>query len=174
MKSAAVGTRSETQVEVVRSFESPIQPVWNAFTRTELVSRWMLGPPGWSMPICEMDFRVGGRYENRFRNDEEGMEFGLVGEFRAIEPFNKIVQHESHVLGNAREDAGIASVITITFQETNGVTRVVTQIEYPSKEARSAALATGMTDLMEMGYRRIDALLSRMDAMPEPNRKKEP
>ena len=101
MNPATVNTPSETQVEVVRSFDAPVDSVWNAFTVPELVKQWMLGPPGWSMPVCDMDFRVGGRYENRFRNEQEGTEFGLVGEFREIESRRKIVQDENYGLGNA-------------------------------------------------------------------------
>jgi uncharacterized protein YndB with AHSA1/START domain len=160
MKPSAVNTPSDTQVEVVRSFDAPVDLVWKSFTVPELVSRWMIGPPGWSMPICEMDFRVGGKYENRFRNDEQGTEFGLVGEFREIETLSKIVQDERYRLGNAEVDMGKEAVVTLTFQETNGVTTVATLIEYASEVDRDAALATGMTTAMEMGYCRIDDLLA--------------
>lgn len=159
MKPAAVSTPTETQVEVVRSFEAPVESVWKTFTVPELVCRWMLGPPGWSMPICEMDFRVGGQYENRFRNDEVGAEFGLAGSFREIEPLGKIVQDENYGPGDSAEDMSHAAVVTITFHEVDGVTTVATLVEYESKAARDGALATGMTTSMEMGYRRIDDLL---------------
>ena len=160
MKPAVVSTPSDTQVEVLRSFDAPVESVWKAFTVPELVGRWMLGPPGWSIPICEMDFRVGGKYENRFRNDEDGTEFGLGGEFREIETLTKIVQDEHYGLGNDEDDMRHAAVVTFTFQETNGRTTVATLIEYGSKEARDAALATGMLAAMEMGYCRIDDLLA--------------
>lgn len=156
---ATARTLSDTQVEVVRTFAAPLEPVWNAFTQPELVSRWMPSPPGWSMPVSEMDFRVGGSYENWFRNDENGQEFGLVGRFREIEPMSKTVQEERHTLRGATENSDIASVITMTFRESNGVTTVASLIEYPTPAARDAALATGMTELMENGYCAIDGLL---------------
>jgi len=157
MKPSTVNTPAETQVEVVRRFDAPVDQVWQSFTVPKLVSRWMVGPPGWSMPVCEMDFRVGGRYENRFRDDEHGTEFGLAGVFREIETLRRIVQDESYGSG---DDAGSEAVVTLTFEETDGVTTVATLVEYPSREARDAALATGMTGAMEMGYCRIDALLA--------------
>ncbi|MBR9800998.1 ATPase [bacterium] len=160
MKSTAANSLSNTQIEVVRSFAAPLESVWDVFTQPELVSRWMPSPPGWSMPVSEMDFRVGGTYENRFRDDQTGQEFGLVGQFREIEPMSRIVQHERHVQGGAAEETGIDSVITITFEETNGLTTVSTLLDYPTPEAREAALATGMTELMEMGYGVIDELLA--------------
>lgn len=158
MKPATLSTPAETQVEVVRSFDAPVALVWKMFTEAELISRWILGPPGWSMPVCEMDFRVGGKYENRFRNDEEGTEFGWIGEFREIEMLSKFVQDEYYGTGN-EEDMVNASVVTTTFQQTDGITTVATLIEYASQEARDAALAMGMEAAMEMGYCRIDEML---------------
>lgn len=111
------------------------------------------------MPVCEMDFRVGGKYENRFRNDEDGTEFGWVGEFREIETQRQIIHDESYGLAGDTDEMSNTSVVTITFQENGNGTRVNTLIEYASQEARDAALATGMTVAMEMGYQRIDDLL---------------
>lgn len=160
MKPAAVNTPSDTQVEVVRSFDAPVDLVWKPFTDANLVRHWMLGPPGWSMPICEMDFRVGGTYENVFRNEEDGSEIALVGDFREIETHSKIVQDEKHVIGHSTDDTSQETVVTITFQEAGPGTTVTTLIEYASKEIRDEALATEMGAAMEMGYCRIDELLT--------------
>jgi uncharacterized protein YndB with AHSA1/START domain len=159
MKPSAVNTPSDTLVEVVRSFDAPVDSVWKPFTDADLVRHWMLGPPGWSMPICEMDFRVGGKYKNVFRNEADGLEIAIVGDFREIETLSKIVQDEKHVIGNSAEGIGHETVVTLTFQETNRGTTVTTLIEYASKTARDEALATGMGAAMEMGYCRIDELL---------------
>lgn len=61
-KPLEVSLPSDREVRVVRSFSAPRKLVWDAHTKPELVTRWMLGPPGWTMPICEMDLRVGGAY----------------------------------------------------------------------------------------------------------------
>ncbi|QEG39333.1 SRPBCC domain-containing protein [Roseimaritima ulvae] len=159
MKPATINTPTNTQVEVVRSFAGPAASVWKPFTDADLVRRWMLGPPGWSMPICELDFRVGGKYHNVFRNEADGSEIAMHGEFRVIETLNKIVQDEKHTVGRSAENTGHETVVTITFQETNRGTTVSTLIEYPSQEARDQALASGMGAAMEMGYRRIDELI---------------
>lgn len=159
MKPAVVNSPSDAQVEVVRSFGASVNAVWKHFTDVDLVRHWMLGPPGWSMPICEMDFRVGGKYENVFRNEADGSEIAIVGNFREIEMHSKIVQDEKHLIGNSADDTSQETVITITFQETEQGTMVKTLIEYASTKARDEALATGMGDAMEMGYCRIDELL---------------
>jgi uncharacterized protein YndB with AHSA1/START domain len=159
MKPSEVNTPSDTLVEVVRSFDAPVESVWRPFTDAGLVRHWMLGPPGWSMPICEMDFRVGGKYKNVFRNEADGLEIAIVGNFREIETLSKIVQDEKHVIGNSAEGISHETVVTLTFQEKNRGTTVTTLIEYPSKTARDEALTTGMGVAMEMGYCRIDELL---------------
>ncbi len=61
MKPAQASLPSDTEVRVTRSFDAAADLVWQAYTEPELVRRWLLGPPGWSMPICEMDVRVGGQ-----------------------------------------------------------------------------------------------------------------
>ncbi|MEM8680509.1 MAG: SRPBCC domain-containing protein [Planctomycetota bacterium] len=160
MKPAIVHTPSDTQVEVTRSFDAPVGQVWKPFTDADLVRAWMLGPPGWSMPICEMDFRVGGRYENLFRNEVDGAEIAISGIFREIERLNKIVQEERHVIGSGGDDLGHTTMVIFTFRETPQGTTVTTMIEYASQEARDEALATGMGNAMEMGYCRIDELLA--------------
>src|SRR5512147_2321356 len=66
---------SDREVRVVRQFKAPRALVWDAHTKPELITKWMLGPPGWSMPVCEMDVRVGGAYRWRWRNETDGKEF---------------------------------------------------------------------------------------------------
>lgn len=111
------------------------------------------------MPVCESDFRVGGRYEYGWRSDADGSEFGFVGEFVEIEPHQKLVHTEGLREGSPGAEVAGGSLITITFDDVGGATTVVTTIEYPSGEARDAVLAHGMTDGMEASYRRLDELL---------------
>ncbi len=160
MSKLSVRTPSDTQVEVSRSFSSYSDLVWRAMTEPALVNRWLLGPPGWSMPVCESDFRVGGHYEYGWRSDADGSEFGFVGEFREIEPHSKIVHTEGLREGSPGADMAGGSLVVISFVETAGTTTVVTTIEYPSKGARDAVMAQGMTDGMEMSYRQLDELLA--------------
>ncbi len=161
MKPGEVSTPSDTEVQVQRSFDSPAELVWRAYTEPELIRRWMLGPPGWSMPVCEMDVRVGGQYRWRWRSDEDGQEFGFHGEFREVEPAAKIVHTEIFDTGDLDESMGEkGALVTTTFSEQGDVTAVLTLIQYASQEDRDAALATGMTDGMEMSYQRLDEVLA--------------
>ena len=158
---AQVTLPSDREVQVTRSFRAPRVLVYRAFTEPQLVRRWMLGPPGWSMPICEMDVRVGGRYRWRWRSDTDGSEFGFMGTFREVQAPSKLVQTEAFdpgtVGGSYPSDEG--ALITTSFTEDAGVTTVVSHMDFGSKEARDGAVATGMTDGMEQSYQLLDTLL---------------
>ncbi len=149
---------SDREVRVVRSFNAPRQLVWDAHTKPALIQKWMLGPPGWSMPVCEMDVREGGTYRWRWRSDEDGKEFGFFGEFKQVNAPAKLVHAEHYDPGDVggAMDASEPAIITSEFAEANGVTTLTVTMLFASKEIRDGAVSTGMTDGMEMGYARLD------------------
>jgi uncharacterized protein YndB with AHSA1/START domain len=160
MHKAQVTLPSEREVKVTRSFRAPRALVYRAYTEPELVRRWLLGPPGWSMPVCEMDVRVGGRYRWRWRSERDGSEFGFSGLFREVQPSSKIVHTEAYDPGDVGGGyPGADAIVTVTFTEDGGATTVTTLIDFGSKEARDAAVATGMTGGMEQSYELLDQLL---------------
>lgn len=142
---------SDREIRTTRSFDAPAQLVWDAHTKTELVQRWLLGPDGWTMPICEIDFRIGGKYRYGWANPD-GRAFEMGGVFKEIAPITRIVHSERFGEAEAK--------VTFELSETRGVSTLVMTIAYDSKEARDAAAATGMTDGMEMGYKRLDKMLA--------------
>lgn len=158
---------NDLEVVVVREFDAPRALVFDALTTPRLVQRWMLGPPGWQMPVCEMDVRRGGAYRWRWRSTE-GAEFGFGGEFREVARPERLVHVERYDPGTVGGDmvggeTGEA-VVTTELSEQAGVTTHAMTIRYTSKEIRDAALATGMTDGMEMSYAKLDALLEEHTA----------
>lgn len=157
---AEVTLPSEREVKVVRSFNAPRALVYRAHTEPALIKRWMLGPPGWTMPVCEMDLRPGGKYRWRWRADDGGQEFGFYGEFRTVEPNARLVHTETFDPGTlGGEHSGGEAIITTLFDEANGMTTVTTIMDFGSKDARDKAVATGMTSGMEQSYRLLDRLL---------------
>jgi len=162
LEKAQVALPSDREVSVSRAFNAGRALVYEAYTTPELVRRWLLGPPGWTMPVCEMDVRVGGRFRWVWRSDEDGSEFGFHGEFREVDAPAKLRHTEAYDPGSVGGSMGEAgeAMVTVTFTETGGITTLTTLIDYGSKEARDAAMSTGMTDGMEMSYQKLDGLLA--------------
>jgi uncharacterized protein YndB with AHSA1/START domain len=161
IEKAQVMLPSDREVKVTRSFKAARPLVYRAYTEPALVKRWLLGPPGWSMPVCEMDVRVGGRYRWRWRSETDAKEFGFAGTFREVQPPSRLVHSE--VYEPATNDDGFPqkeAIVTVTFTEDDGLTTVTTLIDFGSKEARDAAVATGMTEGMEQSYQLLDRLLT--------------
>ena len=150
---------NDRDVVVVRSFDAPRTLVFEAWTKPELMQRWLLGPPGWTMPVCEMDVRPGGKFRWRWRNEQSGAEFGFTGEFHEVVKPSRIVHVERFDPGDVGGEMGEA-LVTSVLTEKSGVTTHSMTIHYASKDVRDAALKTGMTDGMEQSYEKLDALLA--------------
>lgn len=161
---AQVSLPGDTTVRVTRDFKAPRTLVWQAHTDPKLVKRWMLGPPGWSMPVCEMDVRPGGKYRWRWRSDETGAEFGFHGDFREVDAPSTMTHAEYYDPGDVggAMDVSNPAIIRTSFAEKDGITSLEMIMTFASKEIRDAAVSTGMTDGMEMGYERLDALYAEL------------
>ncbi|MBL0937658.1 MAG: SRPBCC family protein [Gemmatimonadaceae bacterium] len=164
-RTAQVSLPSDTEVRVTRDFKAPRTLVWQTHTDPALFQRWIGGYPGWSMPVCEMDVRVGGKYRWSWRSDEEGKEFGFFGDFREVDAPETLVSAEYFDPGSFGGEMPTSPTINrTTFSEKNGITTVVVLIQYASKEARDGAISTGMTDGMEVSYARLDTLVAEHQA----------
>ncbi len=164
MKPAEVSTPSDEEVLIKRSFDAPVSLVWNAYTEPELMRRWLTAMPGWSMPVCEMTTNVGGEYRWRWRDDANGVEFGFTGEMLEVALHSRIVHTQLYDPGTMGGSMGDGpSIITVRFDETDGITNVATSIKFASKSDRDAAVSTGMTDGMEMSYKQLDEVLAVMN-----------
>ena len=151
------GTRTEilddTHVRITRAFEAPRHLIWRAHTEPELMRRWLLGPDGWTMTVCENELRVGGSYRNAWAPEEgtPGEPFGFEGENLVIEPERRMVTTERM---SGTDFPG--TVNDLSFDEVDGVTLLTLLVTYASVEQRDMILATGMTDGMEASYARLE------------------
>jgi uncharacterized protein YndB with AHSA1/START domain len=152
-------TPNDREVRISRAFSAPRHLVWDCHTKPELVRRWMLGPPGWTMPVCEIDLRVGGKYRYVLKGPE-GMEMGFGGTYDDVAKPERIVTRELF----DQDWTGGETLNTLVLTEAGGVTTVAQTILYSSKEARDGALKTPMADGMEAGYGVMDALLETLKA----------
>src|SRR5712692_2914040 len=82
------------EIAMTRVFSAPRGMVFDALSKPELVRQWLLGPPGWTMPVCEIDLRVGGSYRYLWRS-AEGAEMGMRGVYREVSPPERVVQTEA-------------------------------------------------------------------------------
>jgi uncharacterized protein YndB with AHSA1/START domain len=148
---------TDREIRVTREFNAPRQLIWDCHTKPELVRRWMLGPDGWSMPVCEIDLRVGGRYRFVWRSDSDGSEFGFRGQYREITAPERIVNTER--LDDPKGDEGGDALCTLALVERGGRTTLTSSIVFPTKEIRDQALQTGMTDGMAASYDRLEKII---------------
>ncbi len=146
-------------VRARRGFAAPRAVVWRALTEAATVRRWMRGPPGWSMPVCEMDVRVEGTFQWRWRVDETGNEFGFHGEYLEVEAPGRLVYTEVFDPGGDGVDGLGSSVVDIDLSEEEGRTLMTMLIRYPDSEARDAAVGSGLVHGMEMSYSILDDVL---------------
>lgn len=153
-----VSMPNDLEAVITRTFDAPRELVWDCNTKPELVRRWLLGPSGWEMPVCEIDLRIGGKYRYGWRKVDDGREMGVSGTYREIDAPERLA-----VTQIFDEDwTGGETIVTNTFAERGGKTTLVCAVRYASKQARDAALATGMTRGMEAGYARLDDILAEL------------
>lgn len=154
---AQVQLLSDTQVRVSRVVRGLVDVVWRAHQQPRLLRTWMLGPDGWTMPVCQVPERVGGSYRLEWEPvpggaAQPGERFGFTGEVVEVRPWHRMVTTE-RMLGS--DGPGTLNELTLTTVE--GGTLIVTVITYPSREVRDAVLETGMVDGMEASYRRLES-----------------
>ncbi len=156
MKPLQVTTPSATEIVMTRTFDAPRQLVFDAFTRPELIRRW-IGRPGDEMTVCDVDLRVGGayRYEFHLRVDEHGRRdtFREIGTFLEIDPPERIVATESF------DNYPGETMISTTFVEQDGRTTITATCVYESQEVRDAILASGVESGAGESYDRLAELL---------------
>lgn len=153
-------TRGDREIVMTRVFDAPRSLVFEAFTKPELVKRWLLGPDGWSMPVCEIDLRVGGSYRYVWHRDRDGTEMGMGGVYREIVAPERIVSTEKFDKAWYPGEA----VGTVVLVERGGTTTVTQTVLYQSREAREAVLKSGMESGVAMSYDRLAELLATLPA----------
>jgi uncharacterized protein YndB with AHSA1/START domain len=147
----ALGDR---EILMTRDFEAPRALVFEAWTRPELLERWLLGPPGWTMPVCEVDLRVGGAYRYLWRKG--GTEMGVSGVYREIVVPERIVCTETF------DEAWYAgeALCTVELVERGDRTTLRQTVRYESREARDGVLKSPMESGVAASYERLDEVLA--------------
>jgi uncharacterized protein YndB with AHSA1/START domain len=145
-----VTTPSDREIAMTRTFDAPRELVYDAWTKPELLKRWLYGPDDWPFAVCEVDLRVGGALRFEWRHNS-GEKMGLSGVYREIVPCERLVFTE--VFDD--DWTGGETLVTIIFVEHAGKTTVTQSILYSSRAARDGALKTAMEEGMAMSYSRL-------------------
>jgi uncharacterized protein YndB with AHSA1/START domain len=141
-------TPSDREIVMTRVFDAPRRLVFEAWTSPKHLPHWMLGPEGWTMPVCEIDLRPGGAWHFVWRRSD-GTEMEMRGVYRDITPPERLVNTESWG-GDWPE-----TINTLILFEEGGKTTTSQTVLYPSKEARDAALKTGMKEGASVSFDRL-------------------
>jgi uncharacterized protein YndB with AHSA1/START domain len=154
MNKMTLTTEGDTHVIVKRHFAASPEAVYRAHLDPKLIQQWMLGPEGWTMPVCSNDARPGGKIRYEWSNGQ-GQGFYLTGEFLELEPYRRIVHVERMHLPDPTPDNHIET----TFEANGSGTLMTMRMTLPDARTREMMLATGMESGMEASYARLEGLL---------------
>ena len=151
-----VTTPSEREIRMTRLFDAPRHLVWEAMSKPEHIKRWWgcLGQ-GYSVPVCEVDLRPGGKW--RFVNRHPKGEAEFYGEYREVVPPERVVFTEIFA---PFPDAG--SLVTAVLTEENDKTRLTVTAQYPSLEVRDMVIGTGMAKGAAASYDRLEEVAAEL------------
>jgi uncharacterized protein YndB with AHSA1/START domain len=150
---------TDTQIRIERAFDAPRALVWRAYTTPELVARWWAGRRG-EVTSAEIDLRVGGTWRY-VMVASEGFEVAFHGEFREVEPDERLVTTE--VFEGAGPDAE-AALVTTVFRADGDRTLLEQVMEVSSREVRDMIIATGMEGGMQESYDSLEAVAAGLTA----------
>jgi len=154
MSKLTLKTEGDKHVVVTRRFAAPPEAVYRAHTEPKLVQKWMLGPDGWTMPVCVCEARPGGKIRYEWA-DGKGGGFYLTGEFVELVPFSRIVHVERMHLPNPCPDNHVET----RFEPDGSGTLMTMRMTLPDAKTRAAMLASGMEHGMEASYVRLEAMI---------------
>jgi uncharacterized protein YndB with AHSA1/START domain len=150
-----VTTPSDREISMIRSFNAPRDLVFDAWTKPELLKRWLGVRGGWSLAICEIDLKVGGKYRWVWRH-KDGKEMGMGGVYREIVSPERIVSTEKFDDPWYEGEA----IVTLTLIEQKGKTTITESILYDSKEIRDAVLKSPMESGVAESFNLLEQLLA--------------
>jgi uncharacterized protein YndB with AHSA1/START domain len=149
-------TPTDTEIVMTREFNAPRTLVFDAHTKPELVRRWLLGPDGWTMPVCEIDLRVGGAYRYVWRKD--GEEMGMGGVFKEIAAPERLVATEKFDQAWYPGECLVTTVLT----EKNGRTLLEQTSRFDTRAARDTALKSGMESGIAASCDRLERIMEEI------------
>jgi uncharacterized protein YndB with AHSA1/START domain len=147
-------TEGDRHVVVTRHFAASPEVVYRAHTDPNLIQKWLLGPEGWTMPVCISEAKPGGKFRYEWANGK-GQGFSITGEYLTLEPFSRIVHVERMHLPDPTPDNHVET----RFVADGEGTLMTLRMTLPDVQTRATMLATGMESGMEASYARLEGLI---------------
>jgi uncharacterized protein YndB with AHSA1/START domain len=147
-------TEGETHIVATRRFAAPPEAVYRAHTDPKLIQQWLLGPEGWTMPVCINEAKAGGQFRYEWSNGK-GHDFYITGEFLELDPPRRIVHVERMFLPERTPDNHVET----RFDPDGTGTLMTMRMTLPDAQTRAAMLATGMEHGMEASYTRLERMI---------------
>lgn len=157
-RSYKVEARGDLDIFGTREFDAPRELVWKAYTTPELLKRWLLGPDGWELAVCEVDLRPGGKYRWEWRKVATGATMGMGGTYVEVAKPGRLVNTEEF------DEAWYPGkmVATLEFLEQGGKTLLQQNFRYDSREGRDMVIKSRMDEGMVASYNRLDDVLAEI------------
>ena len=154
MAKMTLTTEGDTHIVVTRRFAAPPEAVYRAHTEPALIQKWLLGPEGWTMPVCISEAKPGGKIRYEW-SDGKGKSFYITGEYIELEPFRRIVHVERMFLPDPTPDNHAET----RFEPDGTGTLMTLRMTLPDAQTRAGMLASGMEHGMEASYARLEGML---------------
>jgi len=166
--SLTIVASGDFDIVMTRALDAPRTMVFDAFTKPGLVKRWLLGPDGWTMPVCEIDLRVGGNYKYIWRHESKGQEMVMLGTYKEIVVPERIISTEKF------QDPWYPgeAITTLQLAEQGGRTTVTQIMHLPNREARDGVLKSGMETGVEASYKRLEPILALLKSNASEDKQK--
>lgn len=148
---------NDREIAMTRVFDAPRQLVWDAYTKPDLLKRWLGVHTGWSLAVCEVDLRPGGSYRYVWRGPD-GAEMGMRGVYREVVAPERIVSTES--FDQAWYEGGCLG--TVSLVERDGKTTLTIRLRYDSQAVRDAVLKSPMEQGMSAGFDTLARVLATL------------
>jgi uncharacterized protein YndB with AHSA1/START domain len=149
-----VSASGDREILMTRLLNAPRHLVFDAFTKPELIKRWLTGPPGWEMVTCDVDLRVGGKYRYVWRNAQGDM--GMGGVYKEIVAPERIVSTEKFDQAWYEGEA----IGTLVLTPRGSGTLVSQTVQYQSKAVRDGVLKSPMESGVAYSYDKLEELLT--------------
>src|SRR5579863_3518619 len=154
MSKLTLKTEGDTHIIVTRLFAASPEAVYRAHTDPAIIQKWLLGPDGWTMPVCKCDAKPGGSFRYEWVNGK-GQGFHITGEFIELEPWSRIVHVERMFLPDKTPDNHVET----RFDADGTGTLMTIRMTLPDTKTRAAMLSTGMEKGMEASYVRLEGMI---------------